>query len=111
MFQRLTVIFFLSFLATHSLHVSAKQWCVADPSASEAQLQAALDWICGKLPGSSVIISPGGPCYEPNTVANHASYMMNDYYQFNGATPDLCDFDHSGRIVDVNPSYGGCIFA
>ncbi|EOA33886.1 hypothetical protein CARUB_v10021377mg [Capsella rubella] len=111
MFQRLTVIFILSFLASHSLHVSARTWCVADPSASDAQLQTNLDYLCGILPEAyCVIIGPGGPCYEPNTVANHASVMMNEYYKLNGATEKACDFNHSGRIVDTNPSYGGCSF-
>ncbi|XP_010470559.1 PREDICTED: major pollen allergen Ole e 10-like [Camelina sativa] len=112
MFSRLTLIFFLFFLVTHSLHVSAKTWCVSDPSATDAQLQANLDWLCGSvLTSSCVIINPGGPCYEPNTLTNHASYMMNDYYQFNGGTKEACDFNHSGRIVDTNPSHGGCVFA
>ncbi|EOA33867.1 hypothetical protein CARUB_v10021358mg [Capsella rubella] len=108
MFPRLTLIFFISFFVIHSLHVSAKTWCVSDPSASEAQLQVNLDWLCGNL--DCGIVKSGGSCYEPNTVASHASYMMNVYYQLNGATKEACYFTLSGRIIESNPSYGGCVY-
>ncbi|XP_019082626.1 PREDICTED: major pollen allergen Ole e 10-like [Camelina sativa] len=105
-----TLVFLLSFLLICPLRFSAKTWCVSDPSATDAQLKANIDWACSEGKVSCVIIGPGGPCYEPNTFANHASFVMNDYYQNHGGTEEACDFNHTGRIVSTNPSYGGCVF-
>ncbi|CAA7022689.1 unnamed protein product [Microthlaspi erraticum] len=50
------------------------QWCVAAPGASDAVLQAKIDWICQQVPKVNCKpIESGGACFEPNTVHSHAS--------------------------------------
>ncbi|CAL9239612.1 unnamed protein product [Arabidopsis halleri] len=110
MFSQLTLIFLLSLVVIHPLHVSAKTWCVANPSAAATQLQANIDWLCSVGNIDCVIINPGGPCFDPNTVISHASVVMNDYYKTHGSTEEACSFSGTGQIVSVDPSYGGCAY-
>ncbi|XP_010511589.1 PREDICTED: major pollen allergen Ole e 10-like [Camelina sativa] len=111
MFSQLTIIFFLSLILCHPLHISAKTWCVSAASATDAQLQANIDWACTIGTVDCVKINPGGPCYEPNTLTSHASFVMNEYYQLHGATEEACDFNHTGQIINANPSYGRCRYS
>ena len=78
-------------------------YCTAKDGADKRMLQAALDWACG--PGK-VDCSPllqGEPCYEPDTVAAHATYAFNAYYQKMGRTPESCDFNGVAEITTSNP--------
>ncbi|KAL2513926.1 Carbohydrate-binding X8 domain superfamily protein [Forsythia ovata] len=78
-----------------------KTWCVAKVSATNAQMQAFLDANCGNL-GCEAIL-PGGSCFEPNTVRNHASYAIDLYYRKTGE----CKSD-IGTPSIADPSYGNC---
>ncbi|CAA0395444.1 unnamed protein product [Arabidopsis thaliana] len=111
MFPELTLIFLLSLTVIHPFHVSAKTWCVANPSAASTQLQTNIDWLCSQGNPGCVLIGPGGACFEPNNVINHASFVMNDYYQLQGSTEEACNFSGSGRIIDTNPSYARCVYS
>ncbi|CAI9769314.1 unnamed protein product [Fraxinus pennsylvanica] len=71
-------------------------WCVAKVSATDAQMQAFLDANCGSLDCGQ--INPGGTCFEPNTVRNHASYALDLYYRNNG----VCNAD-IGTPAATNP--------
>ncbi|CAA0823694.1 Carbohydrate-binding X8 domain superfamily protein [Striga hermonthica] len=48
-------------------------WCVASSGVSETALQVALDYACGYGGADCSPLQPNGPCYEPNTVRDHAS--------------------------------------
>ncbi|EOA33827.1 hypothetical protein CARUB_v10021306mg [Capsella rubella] len=111
MFQQLTLVLLLFIVVIHPFHVSAKTWCVLAASATDAQLQANIDWACSIEIVDCVSISPGGVCYEPNTLTTHASYVMNDYYRLHGETEEACDFNHSGQVINANPSYLRCRFS
>lgn len=78
------------------------KWCVASPWASDDQLQANIDFACGKVDCS--IVKSGGACFDPNTVKNRASVAMNLYYQQTGEADMSCDFNGTGNIVTNDPS-------
>ncbi|KAI5656050.1 hypothetical protein M9H77_24843 [Catharanthus roseus] len=81
----------------------AAAWCVPKADVSEAQLQTNLDYACGQGIDCSPI-QPGGACFEPNTVASHATYAMNLLFQSLGKDPWNCDFSQTATLSSNNPS-------
>ncbi|CAN8302180.1 unnamed protein product [Cochlearia groenlandica] len=116
MSQKLTLVFLVYFVVINHLHASkslirnpsALTWCMASPSATDAQLQANIDWACNEGNVACVTIQPGGTCFDPNTLISHASFVMNAYYQRQGRAKEACDFSNTGKIVITDPSYGVC---
>lgn len=84
-------------------------WCVPKSVVSNAQLQANLDYACGQGIDCRPV-QPGGACFEPNTVASHAAYAMNLFYQNSARNPWNCDFSQTATLTSKNPSYKGCIY-
>lgn len=84
-------------------------WCVPKSGVSDAQLQASLDYACSNNIDCSPI-QPGGACFDPNTVASHAAFAMNLYYQTLGRNPWNCDFSQTATLTTNNPSYNGCVY-
>ncbi|KAG6384872.1 hypothetical protein SASPL_153691 [Salvia splendens] len=84
-------------------------WCVANPSVSLTAMQVALDYACGYGGTDCSAIQPNGACWEPNTVADHASYAFNDYYRKNPVATS-CVFGGAARITNTDPSHGSCRF-
>ena len=78
-------------------------WCTASPTASQRALQVALDYACGYGGTDCSAIQPGGSCYFPNSVKDHASYAFNKYYQKN-PVPNSCNFGGVAVITSTNPS-------
>ncbi|EPS70802.1 hypothetical protein M569_03956, partial [Genlisea aurea] len=79
-------------------------WCVTNVVSSPAALQGFIDYACGKYDCSA--IQQGGPCFEPNTVIDHASYALDLVYKNSG----YCDTD-IGYISNADPSRTpGCVF-
>jgi len=89
---------------------TGKVWCVAKPSADEKSLKENLDYACGQSIDCKPI-QQGGPCYLPNTMASHATYAMNAYYQSAGRNSLSCDFAQTGTLTSTDPSYGGCVYS
>ncbi|OIT31803.1 PREDICTED: major pollen allergen Ole e 10-like [Nicotiana attenuata] len=87
------------------------QWCVPRPSATEAQLLDSIQFVCGEkgLPGCS-LIQAGGSCFYPDTTINHASVVMNLWYQLEGRQTVSCWFKNTALITITDPSYGNCQF-
>lgn len=85
-------------------------YCVAKPGIDDDALQIALDWVCGVGQANCSAIQPGMLCYEPDTVANHASYAFDSYYQSNGRSDDSCTFGGVAVVTTTNPSYGACLY-
>ncbi|KAL0303692.1 UNVERIFIED_CONTAM: Major pollen allergen Ole e 10 [Sesamum radiatum] len=88
---------------------SGKKWCVPKPDASDAALQANLDYACGQGIDCKPI-QPGGACFAPETVRSHAAFAMNSYYQAKGRNDFNCDFSGTGLITLTDPSTGGCTY-
>ncbi|XP_057423321.1 glucan endo-1,3-beta-glucosidase 7-like isoform X2 [Lotus japonicus] len=85
-------------------------WCVPKAGVADAELQANLDYACGQGIDCSSI-QPGGACFEPNALVNHAAYAMNLLYQKSGRNPFSCDFSQTATLSTYNPSYNNCVYA
>ncbi|KAH6794135.1 hypothetical protein C2S52_004612 [Perilla frutescens var. hirtella] len=69
-------------------------WCVAKAGAPDNKLKQFLDNACssGASRATSLdctLLLPGGTCFQPNTLPNHASYALNIFYKTRGD----CDSD------------------
>ena len=84
------------------LMVFQGKWCVAKPMTSDDLLQANIDFACNHV--DCGLIRYGGGCYYPDTLINHASVIMNLYYQANGREDMSCYFKNTGCIVMKDPS-------
>ncbi|KAK4794020.1 hypothetical protein SAY86_012014 [Trapa natans] len=96
-------------VVTPSPRPTSMGWCVPKVGIPDDQLQAGLNYACGQGIDCSPI-QPGGACFEPNTVASHAAYAMNLYFQASGKNPWDCDFSQTATFTLNNPSYNGCMY-
>ncbi|KAK4431189.1 Glucan endo-1,3-beta-glucosidase [Sesamum alatum] len=87
--------------------IGNKKWCLPKPNASDAALQANIDYVCSQGIDCKPI-QAGGACFTPSTVRSHASFAMNSYYQTKGRNDFNCDFSGTGSITNIDPSTGGC---
>ncbi|ESQ31585.1 hypothetical protein EUTSA_v10005328mg [Eutrema salsugineum] len=107
--QLLTLLVLLSAAAIQHLPVATcNEWCVALPASTKEQLQANIDFGCRQV--HCTAIQPGGSCYYPNTLVDHASFVMNSYYQSHDRTADACSFNNSGFLTSSDPSNGPCVY-
>lgn len=81
-------------------------WCVAKPSASKEELTNNIYFACQTLKETNCtqVIGNGGCCFEPDTLINHASVVMNSYYVENGRNAWNCDFKGTGLVTVTDPS-------
>ncbi|XP_057796853.1 major pollen allergen Ole e 10-like [Salvia miltiorrhiza] len=84
-----------------------KKWCVPRPEATDAQLQADIDYVCSQGVDCSPI-QAGGACFNPNNVRAHAAFVMNSFYQKEGRHDFNCVFSDSAVITTTDPSNGPC---
>ncbi|ESQ52643.1 hypothetical protein EUTSA_v10017897mg [Eutrema salsugineum] len=84
------------------------KWCVAKQEATNAQLQANIDWVCSQGIDCKTI-SPGGTCFDNNNMKTRASFVMNVYYQSKGCSEDACNFSGSGMVTSNDPSTSSCV--
>lgn len=107
--QLLTFFLLLSIVAIHHLPVViCEPWCVAMPSSTPAQLQANIEYACTRVECKA--IQPRGICYYPNTLLDHASYVMNSFYLSQGRNDDACSFGNTGYLIYTDPSVGTCVY-
>ncbi|KAI3512349.1 hypothetical protein L1887_19664 [Cichorium endivia] len=83
--------------------VQGNTWCVAQSQATEPKLQQVLDFLCGQIDCKE--IQPGGSCFNPDTVRNHASYAID----LNFRTTGVCDTSYATPSV-TDPSFGTCVY-
>ncbi|MQM00485.1 hypothetical protein Taro_033212 [Colocasia esculenta] len=86
---------------------SGKKWCLPKAGASDAGLQANIDYVCSTGLDCTPI-QAGGECFLPNTLRSHAAYAMNAYFKSAGQHDFNCDFAQTGAITTSDPSYGNC---
>ncbi|KAF7054877.1 hypothetical protein CFC21_062475, partial [Triticum aestivum] len=79
-------------------------YCVAREGADEKMLQAALDWACGPGKVDCSVLTQGKPCYDPDTVEDHATYAFNAYYHGMGMGSGTCYFSGVAVITTTDPS-------
>ncbi|KAF2299312.1 hypothetical protein GH714_031462 [Hevea brasiliensis] len=84
-----------------------KRWCLPKTGADIEALQRNIDYVCGMGMDCGPIVD-GGECFLPNTVRAHAAFAMNAYYQAMGRNDYDCDFQQTGAISSLDPSYGNC---
>lgn len=80
----------------------ARTWCVASPIAGDDKLNTAIDYYCKQPRVDCSVIRPGGPCYQPNSVREHASVVLNLYYKSHNGISPYCP-DEVGGISIVDP--------
>ncbi|XP_064986105.1 PLASMODESMATA CALLOSE-BINDING PROTEIN 3-like isoform X2 [Musa acuminata AAA Group] len=85
-------------------------WCIARSAAGTTALQTALDYACGSGAADCTPVQSSGLCYLPNSLAAHASYAFNSYYQRSKAAPGACDFAGTATVTITDPSYGSCTY-
>ncbi|XP_072973188.1 probable glucan endo-1,3-beta-glucosidase A6 [Typha angustifolia] len=88
-----------------------KIWCVlVKGKLNETAVAGAVTYACGQGNGTCNAIRPGGVCYRPNTVAAHASYAFNSYWQQFRKAGGTCFFNGLAVQTAEDPSYGSCKF-
>ncbi|KAK1258798.1 Glucan endo-1,3-beta-D-glucosidase [Acorus gramineus] len=105
------IILFLSISSggTMQLVKGEKTWCVAKPSTDDATLLANINYACSQV--DCGFMKKKWPCFYPDSLINHASVVMNLYYQSRGRNPWNCFFKNSAIITVTDPSYGNCVYA
>ncbi|KAI7981811.1 Glucan endo-1,3-beta-D-glucosidase [Camellia lanceoleosa] len=101
-------LFDFSNLPMFYMYMQILTWCVANPSTAEAKLQRAIVVYCHQVGVDCSVIKPGGSCYLPNTVIDHASVVLNLYYTANNKINSFCP--NFANITTNNPSHGSCKF-
>ncbi|XP_042419102.1 probable glucan endo-1,3-beta-glucosidase A6 [Zingiber officinale] len=89
-----------------------KLWCVLDcgrrRAANATAVGEAVAYACGQGNGTCDAIRHGGACYYPNTLAAHANYAFNAYWQQFRRGGGTCFFDGLAVQTKKDPSYGSC---
>ncbi|XP_027192354.1 glucan endo-1,3-beta-glucosidase 4-like [Cicer arietinum] len=86
------------------------EWCIADEQTPDDELQRAMNWACNVGGADCTNIQLNHPCYLPNTVKDHASYVFNNYYQKFKNKGGSCYFNSAALTSDLDPSHGSCKF-
>ncbi|XP_040384321.1 translation initiation factor IF-2 [Oryza brachyantha] len=85
-------------------------WCVAKPTVPLDRLQEAMDYACSQDGVDCQEVSAGGSCFYPDTIAAHASYAFNSYWQKMKRIGGSCGFGGAAVLINSDPSYLQCRF-
>ncbi|PIA59622.1 hypothetical protein AQUCO_00400485v1 [Aquilegia coerulea] len=99
-----TAVYTLSLTSLDTGNSSSRVFCIAKHGADLKSLEAGLDWACGQGKANCLTIQVGRPCYEPDTLQNHASFAYNDYYHRTKSSGGTCDFGGTAMITSGDPS-------
>ncbi|XP_015961944.1 probable glucan endo-1,3-beta-glucosidase A6 [Arachis duranensis] len=85
-------------------------WCVAVKGANAMELEAALTYTCNQSNVNCDGLAPGRECYEPVSIAAHASYVFSSYWSKFRSQGATCYFNGLAQQTTSNPSRGPCKF-
>ncbi|KAI3966407.1 hypothetical protein MKW92_037895 [Papaver armeniacum] len=87
----------------------ATTYCVAKSfGANMESMAAALSWCCGVIDCS--LLHPGKPCFEPDSLAAHASGAVILMGQKINRMKGSCDFNGTTMVTSTDPSHEACKF-
>ncbi|XP_028757928.1 glucan endo-1,3-beta-glucosidase 12 [Neltuma alba] len=104
----MVLLLFLSMTPPKTVYGEDEQWCIADEQTPDEELQAAVDWACGKGGADCSKIQAKQSCFFPNTMRSHASFAFNSYFQKFKHSGGSCYFRGAAIITQEDPSYGSC---
>ncbi|KAK8523343.1 hypothetical protein V6N12_047866 [Hibiscus sabdariffa] len=81
---------------------SSATYCLCKEGVGDQQLQKTLDYACGNGADCSTILQKDG-CYNPNTVKDHYSYDVNNYFQRKVQAQGSCDFSGTATVSASPP--------
>ncbi|KAK1424287.1 hypothetical protein QVD17_19612 [Tagetes erecta] len=105
----LLLITIFSITSLHKSDAQLEDWCVADEQTTDDELQRALIWACENGADCSQI-EANQPCFQPNTIKDHASFAFNSYFQRMKDKGATCYFNAAALVTDLDPSHGSCKF-
>ncbi|KAI3745410.1 hypothetical protein L1987_58522 [Smallanthus sonchifolius] len=105
----LLLITIFSITSTHKSDAQFEDWCIADEQTPDDELRRVMVWAsengadCSKIEANQ-------PCFQPNTIKDHASVAFNSYFQRMKAKGATCYFNSAAFVTDLDPSHGSCKF-
>ncbi|KAL7154215.1 hypothetical protein ABFS83_04G220900 [Erythranthe nasuta] len=85
-------------------------WCVAVKGANLRAMGGAMSYACSQGNRTCDPIQPGGKCFNPNSLAVHASYAFSSYWAQMWKAGATCFFDGLAFMTSKDPSFGSCKF-
>lgn len=79
-------------------------WCVSSAAADPVTLENGLNYACNANEEFCAALQPGQSCHLPNTVASHASWAFNSYWQKYRSAGGSCSFDGAATLTSIDPS-------
>ncbi|RDY14245.1 putative glucan endo-1,3-beta-glucosidase A6, partial [Mucuna pruriens] len=80
-------------------------WCVVADGANATAVAAALSYACSQGNGTCDPIQPGKACFEPDSVAGHASYAFSAYWAQFRRVGGTCYFNGLATQTAKDPRY------
>lgn len=91
-------------LATPSLGGGGGAWCVSNAAADVVTVESGLSFACKASAEICAALQPGQRCYLPSTVASHASWAFNRYWQKYKGSGGSCSFGGAAVLTSTDPS-------
>ncbi|KAG8387253.1 hypothetical protein BUALT_Bualt02G0002200 [Buddleja alternifolia] len=83
-------------------------WCVAAEGSNTTALGEAVSYACGQGNRTCDPIRPGGKCYKPNSLVQHAGYAFSSYWAQMRVAGATCSFNGLAIMTSKDPSHGSC---
>ncbi|KZV18050.1 hypothetical protein F511_38201 [Dorcoceras hygrometricum] len=95
----------LSTAPSNNIPYKGKIWCVvASQHPDPMNLEIELDFACRQGNGTCDALAPGKACYEPVSIAAHASYAFSSYWSIYRSSGASCYFNGLAVQTTTDPS-------